>query len=239
MKKKNKIIVFSIVALLVIINDGLVMFLYKKNKSATSEQIKMQENIQDNKKIDNEKNPGYFYKNEEVDTSNWKVHETEYFIIKFPKDWHWLEISSNENNAHSNHVISNNIHFDFKKYDEINAFSDIGPSPSVILKSKSDVVISDTVIATSNAGTPKDSINTRISLAKKNNETSTCTRPTVFQGKYLIALCAAFFEKERQLKNVYYIANEENTVILSFNTTKDTLINKKIFNEIAKSIELK
>ncbi len=174
----------------------------------------------------------------EVDTSDWKKQGTDFFTIRFPQEWHWISFSG-EVRGHDVHVISNDSHFNLKKYYEISIFSDIGPSPSIILKNKSDVIISDTVTATTNAGTPKDSIDAHVALAKSNYSKTTCKVPYDWHKVPLIASCTAIFDDENQRKTVYYIANEEHTIILSFNTTRKTTIDEEIFDKIAESVVFK
>ncbi len=173
-----------------------------------------------------------------ADVAGWQIKKLEHYTIKFPSDWYWLETSPVNDDARSFHVISNNQSLDPEKFSESMIFSDIGPSPSVSLKEKTDIVVTDWGVPTSNAGSPMDSINSRIELAKQNYPSVVCDFPKDAEVIPLVASCKAVYENEHQAKKVFYIADEGITLIISFNTTEDTMVDENIFEEIARGVEL-
>ena len=187
-------------------------------------------------KPDAEEKTRQFVTDVDPDVNHWQTKETEFFTIKFPKEWYWME-SNREKTGYYSQVITNNPDFDIDGNAEIGLFSGIGPISSLELSRDTEVVITDRGSPTSNAGTPQDSLDSIFSLAKKNNPSVNCK---TFNNRTVpfTAYCSVTYEN-RQLQQSYYIINEQLSLTITAHTTQDTLVKKGILDKIVKSVVLK
>jgi hypothetical protein len=172
----------------------------------------------------------------DMNIEHWQTKETEFFTIKFPKEWYWLE-SNREKTGYYSQVITNNSNFDIDRYADIGLFSDIGPNSIIEIKSSSEIVISFRGSPTTNAGTPQDRLDSIFELAKKNNSSVECE---VINNKTVpfTAYCSVEYDN-LQLQRSYYTINEEISLTSTARTNQESVVKKEIFDKIAKSIVLK
>jgi hypothetical protein len=109
------------------------------------------------------------------------MKETEFFTIKFPKEWYWLE-SDLEKTGYRSRVITNNPNFEIDKYADIRGgtyhmTAQDGTLTSIPLQD-SEVVISFDGAATSNVGTPEQSLNATLQSMKREPLYTAITPPT-------------------------------------------------------------
>lgn len=160
------------------------------------------------------------------DVSHWQTKETEFFTIKFPKEWYWVES-----------IITNNPEFDSVKYSDIGIFSDIGPnSYPLTLSNATEVVMSHRGYPTSNAGTPQDSVDAIFKLAKYNNPSVDC-KVTNNKVTPFTAYCTAMYDM--QLQRSYYVINDKISLTFTVRTTRDAIVKNEVLDKIAGSIILK
>lgn len=222
---KKAIIVGICVAIILIAGIGFWKWENeKKTSSMPQEQVKQQGQLEHQD----------FVVDVDSDVSHWQTKETEFFTIKFPKEWYWLE-SDREKTGYYSYVITNNPNFDINKYADIAIFTG-GDYPSLVLANDTEAVISFDGSATSDAGTPQDSMGSIFELAKKNNPSVDCG---VSNNKIIpfTAHCTATYNS--QLQQSYYVINREISITSTTRTTKDTLAKKEILDKIADSIILK
>jgi cytoskeletal protein RodZ len=165
---------------------------------------------------------------------NWQTKETEFFTIKFPKEWYWMESDLKKTGYHSR-IVTNNPDFDIVKYADIGLGT--GSNYPLTLTNNAEVIITYSVSATSDAGTPQDRINSIFKLAKQYDPSAKCS---VSNNKTIpfIVYCTATYN-DSQLQQTYHIINEGISLAITIRTTNNTLIKKEILDKIIGSIVLK
>jgi hypothetical protein len=172
------------------------------------------------------------------------MKETEFFTIKFPKEWYWLE-SDLEKTGYRSRVITNNPNFEIDKYADIRGgtyhmTAQDGTLTSIPLQD-SEVVISFDGAATSNVGTPEQSLNATLQSMKREPYPVDCQRlsdPHVVPAR---AYCS-FIDtaiKSPQKVQMYFTVNALNNIVLSALTTETTTVPKSILDKIAASMVVK
>lgn len=224
---KKKIIVGSLILVLAVLVGGFWVAKNKERNSKDASREKMKNNsvVVEDGQQQNQEEKQEFVVDVDMNVDNWQTKETEFFTIKFPKEWYWLES-----------VITNNPRFDISKYADIGIFSGIGPHTPLILSDDAEIVITHWGTPTSNAGTPQDSIDAIFKLAKYNYPSVDCY---VSNNKTIpfAAHCSAIYDS--QLQQSYYVINNKISLTLTARTTEDTLIKKEILDKIVGSIILK
>jgi hypothetical protein len=170
------------------------------------------------------------------DVSHWQTKETEFFTIKFPKEWYWLESDLEKTGYHSK-VITNNPDFDIDKYADIAVFSGVGPKPPINL-ADTEILITDRGVPTSNAGTPLDSLDSIFELARYNYPAVNCIRPDSLKTLPIVAWCSAHYPEDQTQLSYYVIDNSlALTLTARMRGESDTL--QPIVEKIARSIRIK
>lgn len=161
------------------------------------------------------------------DVSRWQTKETEFFTIKFPKEWYWLES-----------VITNNPNFPIADNQEIGIFSGIGPAPPITIVNNSELVITHRGTPTSNAGTPSDALDSIFELARYNYPAVKCIRPEGVKTLPIVAHCSAHYPEDQTQLSYYVIDNNwALTLTARMRGESDTL--QPIVEKIARSIQIK
>ncbi len=218
--------IFFVVAVLiaggVLWYSGKVERGIEMNQKQTEEEQRKQEEQNQN-----------FVTDVDLDVSHWQTKETEYFTIKFPKEWYWKVLDANENAQ----IITNNPDFDIEKHPDIGIFSGIGSNVPLDIFNNTEIVITDRGTATSDAGTPQDEIDSIFYMAKDNNPSAECK---ILNDKKLpfIAYCSATYENS-QMQQSYYIINKKISLTLTARMTQENIIRKEILDTMAESIILK
>jgi hypothetical protein len=227
MKKPESIILTTVLIFAALIGG---LWIWKGEKGEKSElyknkRIQVIQSPKEDRMQDQQEQQNFLV---DVDTNldHWQTKETEFFTIKFPKEWYWLR----------SEFITNNPNFDINKYAGIGVFSDIGPNSPLMLSNATEAVITDWGRATSDAGTPQDSLDAILKLARNNNPSVDCN---VINNRTIpfTAFCTATYDS--QLQQSYYVINNKISLTLTARTTKDTLVKKEILDKIAESIILK
>jgi hypothetical protein len=227
MSKKSIITAIIIFILLLIISIGGFWIMREKernNKDASQEKVKNNIIAEEDRQQNQEEQQQKFIVDVDMDVNHWQTKETEFFTIKFPKEWYWLES-----------VITNNSDFDMVKNTGIGIFSDIGPRSPLTLSNNTEIVISERGKPTSNAGTPQDSLDAIFEMAKKNNPAVDCV---VLNNKTIpfTAYCSVAFNNSKMRQQSYYIINEEITLTFTAWTTQENSKNLiDVLEKIAKS----
>ena len=179
----------------------------------------------------------------DMNIDNWQTKETEFFTIKFPKEWYWME-SNREKTGYYSQVITNNPRFDIDKHAEIGLikggeyltfFKD--DEPESLPLSNTEIVISFNGFATSDIGVPQQVMSWVLRLSDK-ERSSTCIQVEDLNTQKipLIGYCS-FVTTYHEKIQTYYVINKEIVQIMTARTTDDTLAKKEILDKIVASID--
>ena len=239
MKNKSIIILISTILLILITGAGFWIVKNKEIGNKGVPQEKIENNIvAEGSPQQNQEENQKFVVDIDLNVDNWQTKETEFFTIKFPKEWYWLESSHLEREGYSK-VITNNPVFDINKHADIGIFSDIGPNSPLIISNNTEIVISEKGKSTSDAGSPLDSLNSTLSLAKENNPSVYCT---VVEDRILPlrAYCTTIFNDSGMRQQSYYSINEEIALTFTAWTTQKNSKNLiEVLEKIAESYSYK
>lgn len=177
--------------------------------------------------------PAKYVTDVDPDISHWQAKEAELFTIKFPKEWYWLELSSEKTEYRNMHVISNNPSFPLENYKN-DPISLTGIQNFTL--TNSEVVINFGGTATTDSGTPIDSLNFFTDSVGGNSE-KICSKPTNTKTLPLIASC--IHKEDDQVIQTYYIINEEISLFLNVHMSHETILPKNILEKIVKNVKLK
>lgn len=170
-------------------------------------------------------------------TDLWKTQETEFFTIKFPKEWYWIELPPEEPGQGSTHVISNNPGFPIGKYPDIGIFTE-GSYP-LIFTNKTEMVLTYRIWPTSNSGSPKGSIDWQIEHAKKYVD-SDANCDILSNSTPISAYCSLVDRKWHYRMQIYNIAYDVATFAFNIRTTEDVApVSEDVLEKIAKSLIVK
>lgn len=208
-----------------IIALGASVFVWQKQ--AVQEQLK--EEVGAN--IDKQEQ---FVTDVDPDVSHWQTKETGFLTIKFPKEWYLVEISVEEPGANGAFVISNNKNFSLEEYKN-DAFNMTGLQHSVLKNTEVAITIWGT--ATSNSGTPLDSLSYLVDGAKEFDPTAKCTQPLNIKILPIIASCLVK-QENHQAEHKYYVIDKINSLIITARTTDDTIVPENVLGEIARNIKI-
>ena len=169
----------------------------------------------------------------DLDVNHWQTKKTEYFTVKFPKEWYWMESSHKKDEGYSK-VITNNPHFDIEKYADIGIGA--GMSYPLTLANYTEVVITMSGVAgTAEEGSAVGSINWQLERVRTlMNPNAVCSQNNT-DIPYPTAQCS-FIDKNNQSVHVYFVAEKSVTYAFTARTTQGNTANvKKILEDISKS----
>lgn len=169
------------------------------------------------------------------DVNHWQTKETEFFTIKFPKEWYWIE-SDRERTGYRSQVITNNPDFNIDKYADISLGS-AGDYP-LILANSTEVIMSFNGSATSDAGSSKQSIESKIRIYKRSHDNAQCVSFAESKRQQVAGRCL-FVDENRQEIRTYFIANTLNTIFFSIRMIEDNSIQRSVADSIARSIDIR
>ena len=167
------------------------------------------------------------------DVNHWQTKETEFFTIKFPKEWYWMESAHSESEGYSR-VITNNPNFPINKYAEIG----LSMGADYTVANDTEVVIPFGASATSDVGTSQQSIDSSLRVAKEQYASAVCGYLSSVSDIPVVAHCL-FMDKNDQKVQLYFIANKMSKVVFQVRTTKSNVLQKDILDTMAKSIIVK
>ncbi len=193
------------------------------------------------------------------DMNHWQTKETEFFTIKFPKEWYWLESDPTKHGYPSDsgrsRIITNNPNFNIDRYADISIFTGgeyLLTSTSEGIKSMSlplndtEIVITNKGWSTGDAGNPEESIKSVVrgltELRKNIDKSATCerlSRPGIVPAT---AYCS-FSDVNGQKVQTYYASYHLTTFAFTARTAEgnvSTVENiKTILEKITKSLTVK
>jgi len=235
MKNKSIIIIISTILILTIIGIVFWFFLKKKEVQNLLSRNKIENNIVIEKdQQQNKEEKKEFVIDVDLNMDNWQTKETEFFKIKFPKEWYWLE-SDREKTGYRSHVITNNPDFDMVKFADIGVGT--GGSYPLNLVNNTELVISFNGVATSDAGTPQQSIESKFRGTRERYAQAICEYSSDLKNMPIVANCI-FVDANNHKVQTYFIADQKNTILFSIRITEDNLVQKEIFDKMAKSMIL-
>ena len=166
------------------------------------------------------------------DVNHWQTKETEFFTIKFPKEWYWMESAHRESEGYSK-VITNNPHFDIERYADIGIGAGIG-YPLVLTNNTEIVITMGGVAVTYEMGTPLENIDWQIERVKKYINPKTVCRRNDVNIPYPTASCS--FAVDNQEIRVYFVAEKSVTYAFTARTTQKNTANvEEILENVARS----
>lgn len=170
-----------------------------------------------------------FVVNVDPDVSHWQMKETKHMVFKFPKEWYWIEATPPSPEYGRSSIITNNPNH-LLQYPDIGMFDDV--------TNKTEVVITDHGTATSNSGTPIDSLKYLTDMAHEADSTAECTQLSDAKNIPIIASCL-IKRDNHQVEHNYYVIDEINSIIITARTTNNTLVPRDILEKIARNIKIK
>jgi hypothetical protein len=175
-----------------------------------------------------QKSDEIFVTDVDMNIDHWQTKETEFFTIKYPKEWYWLE---------SGHVITNNPNFDIDKYSDIGFFA--GNDYPMILGNNTEFFITFNGFPTSNSGTPKDSMAYIQSSVFDKDSSAECGEIQLANASVALLIACHFMDTQGYAIQKYGVINEEISITMTVGMTKNAVVKKEIFDKIAQSIVLK
>lgn len=174
----------------------------------------------------------------DMNVNHWKTVETEFFTLKYPKEWYWIESTPKGPGHGVAHVITNNPEFPLNSNEEMGLFAGIGPETPVKIHNDTEFVMAERGVSTMDAGSPENSLNSIFSLAKKNFPNVDCRRLSAEKFLPITALCVAVYP-DHQMQQTFYVINKNISLHVSFWTTDTTLLKREVFESIASGLILK
>lgn len=223
---QKKILIVTVVALIFVLGAVLV---WQKKMLQTENLPEPEEDVQSVGK------DRVFVTDVDPDVSHWQIKETEFFTIKFPKEWYWLE-SDREKTGYHSRVITNNPEFPINKYADI-AFFISGKYP-LTLSNDTEVVASFRAAATSDAGTPWQSIDSVLRSIQEQFPPAECHYLSA-SGEIPTRASCLYVVNDHQKVQTYSIANKLHSISFTFRTTGNSLVQKDILDKIAENMVVK
>ena len=224
------VIAFSVLAV-----SASLFVLYEKRTSQNtttqnqtiSTQKKTDSSNAEDQPLKTDNNQETFVTNVDMDVNHWQTKKTEYFTVKFPKEWYWMESDLEKTGYHSE-VITNNPHFDIDKYADISVFT--GDSYQMSFKDNSEIIITMNGLgeATSNSGTPREFMDGEIARLKKDYQEMKCHYTSSLTSVPLTAFCE-FSDSNGEVVDTYYSSDTKRTFAYTARITQE--------NELRDSME--
>lgn len=181
-----------------------------------------------------------FVTNVDPDVSHWQTKEMEFFTIKFPKEWYWVE-SDLQKTGYYSQVITNNPEFPIEQFADIGMFTGSSyrltngsEQPKSIPLKETEIVISTNGFgwATTNAGTPHDFLEFEFSRVKKNTANNIkCRYTSSINSIPLVANCS--FEEDGQRVETHYVSYLERTYAITARTLVNNFTLENVFENIS------
>lgn len=213
---QTKLLVSVLVALLLV---GGVALVWEKKTTETvpQNQVKEEEKTTDEHQV--------FVTNVDTDVSHWQTKETEFFTIKFPKEWYWMESNLKETGYHST-VITNNPDFPISEYSDIGIGT--GGNYPIVLRNAFEIVISTNGLGwvTLDAGSPREFLELEMDRVKKYvNSSAECSYISNLKEIPLISRCSYTDAISSHRVITYYSADTKRTFAYSARMTKENNVN--------------
>lgn len=167
--------------------------------------------------------------------THWQTKETEFFTIKFPKEWYWKE-SNREKTGYYSQVITNNPDFDIDSYSDIGVFTRY--EYSLKFRNDSEVIISTNNLGdiTSNSGTPSEYIKLEMERVEKSNNSARCGYVSDEKNIPLMASCFFVDSENDQKVQTFYASYKKRTFAYTARTIGNSNLDLEgILRKIAES----
>ena len=240
MSKKLRIVVGAVFGLLALLG---AIFVFREKESKlnvpTNNQTTSMKNESDSSlqekdlSLQKSGDTTVFVTDVDPDVNHWQTKETEFFTIKFPKEWYWMESAHSESEGYSR-VITNNPNFPINKYAEIG----LSMGADYTVANDTEVVIPFGASATSDVGTSQQSIDSSLRVAKEQYASAVCGYLSSVSDIPVVAHCL-FMDKNDQKAQLYFIANKMSKIVFQVRTTKSNTLQKGILDTMAKSMVVK
>jgi hypothetical protein len=241
---RKKAIVIAIIVILAILFGGMFWYGKKVQEKQKTDDMPVSNQQQDQRQTPAEEK---FVTDVDPDVNHWQTKETEYFTIKFPKEWYWLEPDPRETEYRSQ-VITNNPNFQIDRYPDISVFtggafqfsSDDKKHQSLPLN-PSEVVITTSGLGgvTSNSGTPREFMDGEITRLKRDlYPEMKCHYTSSLNSIPLTAFCS-FLDSNGQIVDTYYVSHPKRTFAYTARITQENSIKENmeyILEHIAESM---
>lgn len=172
----------------------------------------------------------------DMNIDHWQTKETEFFTIKFPKEWYWMESEHAENEGHAK-VITNNPNFDINRYRYIGIGGGVGQSLS--LENHSEVVLTFSgVSVTYEVGTREESIRQEIERAKEflGSNVSCVYIEAESENNDPEAYCTAVNEKDQKVQAYYTLGKSFTYAFVMWTDIHNEVVKRDILERVAKSL---
>ena len=217
---------------------GWLLFRGQRNVQNVPKQppVASEQPVEPPKTVENPVEPPEFQTTVDPNVDHWQTKETEFFTIKFPKEWYWLELPAK--NLSGIHVITNNQRFHLSENLEIGLFAEIGDQTPIKIHNNAEFVMAERGVPTTNAGTPEDSLKSVFSLAKSNYPDVKCGRFTEQGVLPIQAWCTAVYP-DHQMQQTFYSIDKVWSLEKSAWTTDTTIVKRDDLKKVAESFMLK
>ena len=172
----------------------------------------------------------------DMNIDNWQTKETEFFTIKFPKEWYWMESDLEKDGCYSR-VITNDPDFDIGKNACISIGGGIGQPMS--LEGETEILITFSGIAvTSEVGTPEESIHWQIERAKEflGSNVSCVYIEAESENNDPEAYCTAVNEKDQKVQAYYTLGKSFTYAFVMWTDIHNEVVKRDILERVAKSL---
>lgn len=172
----------------------------------------------------------------DMNVENWQTKETEFFTIKFPKEWYFFQ-TNYDTMGYNSYVITNNPNFDISKYPDISI--GVGRIYPLDLMNETEIVISSNYLgdATANSGTSLDYIEYMInSMREYVGFTVACQYMSSMDSIPLATYCSFTDEDNKQRVGTYYASYPIRTFGFSARVKKENnMVLEKILEGIVQN----
>ena len=237
-----RIIIFVVIGVFAVL--ALILFAMQKEETSSETFLPITKD-EKNKEGDSRQKEKVFVTDVDMNIDNWQTKETEFFTIKFPKEWYWME-SNREKTGYRSYVITNNPDFDIDRYADIGVFTggrylftseSEGVESMPLPLKNSEVVISFNARAISDSGTPQKSIEYGFRSTQEMYKQALCEYIS-YPNEIPITAHCTFVDEDFQRIQTYFIADERNTVFFSARTRENSLIKENVLKKIAKNLKI-
>lgn len=168
------------------------------------------------------------------DVNHWQTKETDFFTIKFPKEWYWLESDLEKTGYHSR-IITNNAEFPINKYADIGL--GISGNYPLDLSNDTEVIGSFRASATSDEGVPGQSSDSTLRSIQDQFPSAECYSLSTPEEFPVRSFCS-YIVNDKQKIYAYSIMNKSLRIFFVFRTTENSLAKKDILDKIAENIKI-
>lgn len=207
---QKKLIISAVIVLILL---GGVIFMWQKKMSEIQPLPAPKENIQSTNKDE------AFVTDVDPDVNHWQVKETEFFTIKFPKEWYWSEAAPSPDFTPDG-IITNNPSHPIR-YPEIGADN---------FNNNTEVVIGYELLFAS----AENIITVGV---EDMSPVEGCAFLSDAESIPIIKSCIQKYDNH-QVERVYRVIYKDITVSLDVRTTDNTLVLTDTLEKIARSIVL-